>query len=306
MPGTLDKKKLHINEAGGKPYPEPDVPVENAWNNMKQLLQQTPAAPAAKSALKTGKAKGFKPFIAGTGIAITVTVLTYVIATKKEQTSSPKLVYASDAIPRADTLQDGTIAFLDTLSSIGVINQAEKGKLITLNNGGCYFRQLNKNPDTPCQLKVGPVEIFPNNANMYVSIDTTTAIATVQVQTGSAEIQLGDQKLQLAAGESVRLNTRTDLARNKQKLNPNVFSYANKVFEFSNTPFKEAAGFIEKAYGVKIIVNNQKLYNCTITTRFDNKSLEEILDILGYTLAFDYKIDKKRKQVIISGDGCDQ
>jgi len=186
MPGTLDKKKLHINEAGGKPYPEPDVPVNNAWENMKQLLLQSPVVPATKPKLRIFKAKGFKPFIAGTGIAITVTVLTYVIAIKKEQTPSSKLLHSSDVVPKADTLQHGTIAF-----------------------------------------------------------------------------------------------------------------------EFNNTPFKEAAGFIEKAYDVKIIVNNPKLYNCTITTRFDNKSLEEILDILGYTLAFDYKIDKKRKQVIISGDGCD-
>jgi transmembrane sensor len=305
MPGILDKKKLHIKKADGKSLPKPDVPVENAWDNMKQLLQQSPAAPAAESGSKIVKAKRFNPFVAGTGIVITVAVLTYVIATKKEHTRPPKLLYSSDSTPRADTLQDGTIAFLDTLSSIGVINQIDKGKLITLNNGGCYFRQLNKNPDTPCQLKVGPVTIFPNNANMYVSIDTATATAIVQVQTGNAEIQLDGRKLQLAAGESMRLNTRTDVAHDKQKLNPNLFSYANKVFEFSNTSFKEAAGFIEKAYGVKIIVNNPKLYNCTITTRFDNKSLEEILDILGYTLAFDYKIDKKRKQVIISGDGCD-
>ena len=77
-----------------------------------------------------------------------------------------------------------------------------------------------------------------------------------------------------------------------------------EFFEFSNTPFKEAAGFIEKAYGVKIIIENNKLDHCKITTRFDNKSLEEILDILGYTLAFEYSIDKNKNQVIISGDGC--
>jgi hypothetical protein len=80
--------------------------------------------------------------------------------------------------------------------------------------------------------------------------------------------------------------------------------YTNKVFEFSNMPFREASAYIEKAYGVTFIVKNNKLDNCTITTRFDNKSLEEILDILGYTLAFEYEIDKTKNQVIISGNGC--
>jgi hypothetical protein len=69
-------------------------------------------------------------------------------------------------------------------------------------------------------------------------------------------------------------------------------------------PFREASAYIEKAYGVTFIVKNNKLDNCTITTRFDNKPLEEILDILGYTLAFEYEIDKTKNQVIISGNGC--
>ncbi len=46
MPGTLDKGKLHNNKSGGENYPEPDIPVEDAWNNMKELLQQAPASPS--------------------------------------------------------------------------------------------------------------------------------------------------------------------------------------------------------------------------------------------------------------------
>src|SRR5947209_6003935 len=105
MPGILDKKKLHINKADGKPWPQPDVPVENAWDDMKQLLQQSPAAPAAGAGSKIAKVKRFNPFVAGTGIVIIVAVLTYVIATKKEHTPSEKLLYSSDSTPRADTLQ---------------------------------------------------------------------------------------------------------------------------------------------------------------------------------------------------------
>ena len=87
-------------------------------------------------------------------------------------------------------------------------------------------------------------------------------------------------------------------------MDPNLFSYANRIFEFHDTPFKEATGFIEKAYGVKIVTENNNLYNCRITTKFDNKSIEEILDILAYTLSFEYTFDEKNKQVLITGDGC--
>ena len=300
---TLDKKKLHINEANDKSYPEPDVPVQDAWDNMKQLLLQAPASPASGSGFKQGIGKGLSKFMVGAGAVVTVSVATYFITAKKEKTTSPQVTYNSESLPAIDTLADGTIAFLDTLSSLAVSNLPAKEKRITISNGGCYFKQLNKNVEAPWQLKVGSVNIFPKSANIYVWVDTVTAFAIVQLQSGSAEIQMGEEKLHIAAGESVRFNAQKGILRSTQKIDPNSFSYANKVFEFSNTPFKEVAAYIGKAYGVKIIFQSN-FDNCTITTRFDNKTLKEILDILAYTLAFDYKIDEKHKQVLISGDGC--
>lgn len=299
----MDKEKLHIDEAKGKNYPAPDVPVQEAWNSMKELLGQAPAAPASHSGFKNWMGKGAGKLMMGSGAVVIVAVVTFFITTKKQLPPSPKVTYVSDHYPAVDTLADGTIAFLDTLSSIAVTTQTANEKQITIDNGGCYFRQLNKNAAAPWQLKVGPVQIVPNNANIYVSIDTIAAVAVVQLQTGSAELQMGEEKMHIATGESVRFNTRDAALQNRQKINPNTFSYANRIFEFSSTPFKEAIGYIEKAYGVKVILKGD-FDNCTITTRFDNKPLTELLDILAYTLAFDYKIDEKKKQVLISGDGC--
>lgn len=190
MPETLDKKKLPDNEAGSN-YPEPDIPVENAWNSMKHLLQQTPAAPASKSVL--GKSKLLTKIIAATGSVVIVSTIIYMIATQKEKPETTEAVPVSETRHSPDTMANGAIAPADSTS---------------------------------------------------------------------------------------------------------------KVFEFNNLPFRDVAAYIEKVYGVKFIVKNSKLYNCTITTRFDNKSLEEILDVLAYTLTFEYEIDKTKNQVTISGDGC--
>jgi ferric-dicitrate binding protein FerR (iron transport regulator) len=301
MLSTVDKKKLHMNEPDHKNYPEPDVPVQDAWENMQQLLQQVPAA---EPGLRTGKGKGLRHFMYPAGALVIVSVIVYVISLKKEHAASSQITYNSQTTPRTDTLADGTIAFLNALSSIAVTNPAGDEKRITINHGGCYFRQLNKNSGAFWQLNIGSVEILPNNANVYVSVDSVTAIAVVQVQTGSAEIQMGKEKLHIAAGESLRFNTQKDILPDKQKMDPNLFSYANRIFEFNDIPFKEAAGFIEKAYGVKIVTQNDNLYSCRITTKFDNKSIKEILDILAYTLSFEYTIDEKNNQVLITGDGC--
>jgi hypothetical protein len=176
----LDKKKLHIDEANDKNYPEPDVPVQDAWEQMKQLLLQAPAAPVSKPGFRP-PGKGFARFMVVAGAVATVSLAVYVATGKKEHVTPSQVTYTKDSTP--------------------------------------------------------------------------------------------------------------------------VVNYINKVFEFNNTPFKEAAGYIEKAYGVTIVLKGN-FNHCTITTRFDNKPLNEILDILAYTLAFEYTIDEKNRQVTISGDGC--
>ncbi|HEY1201780.1 MAG TPA: DUF4974 domain-containing protein [Niastella sp.] len=186
----MDKKKLHINEAGNS-YPEPDVPVEDAWDSMKQLLQHAPAPAASKSIL--GKGKLLSKIIAATGSVVIVSSVIYMIATKKETPEIPQVKQTTEATPLRDTLPDGSIVYFDA---------------------------------------------------------------------------------------------------------------THKVFEFTTMPFGKVATYIGRAYGVKFIINNSKIENCTITTRFDNKSLEEIMDVIAFTLAFEYEIDKTKNQVIITGDGC--
>ena len=300
---TLDKKKLHSSEANNKSYPEPDVPVQDAWNNMQQLLLQAPAAPASGSGFKAGIGKGLSKLMLGAGAVAVISVVAYFITAKKEQTTPSSVTYNSKNLPTNDTLSDGTVAFLDTLSSIKVTDLPANEKQLTISNGGCYFKQLNNNATAASwQIKVGAVNIFPQSANLYVWVDTVAAFAIVQLQAGSADIQMGKDKLHMTAGESVRFNAQKGILRSRQKIEPNSFSYANKVFEFSSTPFKEVAGYLGKAYGVKILPGNYD--NCTITTRVDNLTLKQILDIMAVTLVFEYKIDEKNKLVLISGDGC--
>jgi len=94
------------------------------------------------------------------------------------------------------------------------------------------------------------------------------------------------------------------LALIKQKADVNLYSYATRIFDFTDTPLKVAAAAIEKTYGITILFENQKLYRCRITTRFDNKTLKEMLDIMAYTLKFKYYINEKSRQVFVTGYGC--
>ena len=94
----MDKKKLHINEAGDKRYPEPDVPVQDAWENMQQLLLQAPAVPAQTYGLKKWMGKGMGKLFLGAGVVATVSVITLVVIKKKEQKPVTPVTYARDSM----------------------------------------------------------------------------------------------------------------------------------------------------------------------------------------------------------------
>lgn len=94
----MDKKKLHINEAGDKRYPEPDVPVQAAWENMQQLLLQAPAVPTQVSGFKKWLGKGMGKLIIGAGVVTTVSVITFVVIKKKDLKTVTPVTHTSDSI----------------------------------------------------------------------------------------------------------------------------------------------------------------------------------------------------------------
>ena len=189
----MDKKKLHINEAGDKRYPEPDVPVQEAWENMQQLLLQAPAVPAAASGFNKWIGKGLVKIMIGAGLVATISLITYLATKKNEPQKETQVTYKSDSL-------------------------------------------------------------FAND---------TAALAS---------------------------DTLTPIAKEKRV-----------TVEFNDTPFKKVAVYMEKEFDIKVILKGN-VGERRITTRFDSITVKKMLDVMAYTLAFEYKIDKGNKQVTISGN----
>jgi hypothetical protein len=188
----LDKKNSSINGAGDKRYPEPDVPVQAAWEQMQQLLLQAPAVPAHTSGFKKWLGKGMGKIVLGAGVVATVSVITFVVLKKNEQKTGMPATYKRDSI---STIQPAVAA--DTL---------------------------------------------------------------VQVKEKRASV------------------------------------------EFDSTPMKKVAAYLEKEFGMKVILKGH-IGDIAFTTRFDSMTLQEMLKVITYTLNGKYTIDKVNKQVTISVNG---
>ena len=296
----MDDENLHINQMKKQNYPEPDVPVAEAWEGMKELLINDPGNMSSSGMEKSLFSKIF--IYAAAVLIISAMLVYYLVANKSKNQVVTKTIYSQNQ-PQKDTLSDGSIAFLDRHSSINQRIDTGNQKLIAI-TGAIYFEESKSNNKQVNHLQIGSLDVVPEKANIYVSHDSILGLSSVQVQSGSALITIKGERLTLTAGESVVYDERAGQLKNKQQADVNLYSYATKIFEFNNTSLKDVAVALEKAYGVQIIFENKKLYACRITTRFDNKSLKEVLDILSYTLNFEYLNDEKNNQVLLIGNGC--
>lgn len=75
-----------------------------------------------------------------------------------------------------------------------------------------------------------------------------------------------------------------------------------QAFEFEERPVTEVLATLEKAYGVAILYDKQKLAGCTVSITFYNESLFEKLDLLCKSLGASYS--QADTQITIHSHGC--
>jgi transmembrane sensor len=78
--------------------------------------------------------------------------------------------------------------------------------------------------------------------------------------------------------------------------------WKDNTLYFNNNTVREAFTIIENWYNVDIDVKDEQLLNCVITSKYQNESLENVLNSFRFILKMDFTINGQ--QVIVSGKGC--
>jgi transmembrane sensor len=78
--------------------------------------------------------------------------------------------------------------------------------------------------------------------------------------------------------------------------------WKDNTLYFNSITVKEAFYIIENWYNVRIEVKDQRLLNCVITSKYQNESLENVLDSFRFILKMDFTINGEN--VTVTGKGC--
>jgi transmembrane sensor len=269
------------------------IPDKEAFFN--QLRERFPQPHTTKTISLTSKLTLLK--IAASIIIIAGTVMLFTVLRKHVQPQSAiAITRQTQQSILHDTLPDGTVAVISNNSRLKYPNEFTEASREVILNGEAWFN-VTPNPAQPFIITAGPLHIKVIGTSFNVR--TNNDIIEVSVKTGTVRIYNNTDSLTITAGQKGIYQISTRRFALKEKFNPNEVGYATKCFNFENATLKEITDQLQKAYGIKIIISNKNLENCTLSSSFDNKPIEYIFEVLAITLNIQYRIEQKT--VYISG-----
>jgi ferric-dicitrate binding protein FerR (iron transport regulator) len=211
-----------------------------------------------------------------------------------EMVSVPHILKA-DAQTRIDTLSDRSVVTLNKHAVLHYPTEFAAAERRVKLDGEAFF---SITPD-----KAKPFFIDASNqveirvVGTSFNVKSFDAYTEVIVETGIVEVRKFNRVILLHPHEKARID-KEDSTIVVQKNTDNLYQYfRSKEFECDNTPLWKVVEVLNEAYGDSVIIGRSDLKGLTLTTRFDNESLEKILEIISET--FEISVEKKGKKYIL-------
>lgn len=134
------------------------------------------------------------------------------------------------------------------------------------------------------------------NVNANTEVVTVTLVegkVNVSTPTGNATL-LPSQQASITSGSRDIVTRKVDVTE--------YTAWVNNRLIFDNMRLEDAFAVLENWYNVDISVSSEAIKNCVITAKYENESLENVLNSFQFMLKMDYTINKH--VVTINGKGC--
>ena len=194
-----------------------------------------------------------------------------------------------------DTLSDGSIVTLNKRSTITYPSKF-KGKTRAIALKGEAFFNVAPDKKKPFIISVNDVQVTVVGTSF--NIKSENGNTEVVVETGIVRVTRSGKTVELVAGEKIVIHPGDSVAA-KEAVTDKLYNYyRSKEFVCDDTPLWKLVQVINEAYDVNIVIGRKELNDLTLTTTFNNESLDQILEVIR--LSFDdITITKKEDGQII-------
>lgn len=254
------------------------INIEDAWQRFQQRRLSAPSS---------GKVVPLKNLwqhwqkIAAAILIVVTTTITYYTINKTDKRIAEQITVTTNAVSQTNTLPDGSVATLNKKSALTYPKNLE-GRTRTVQLKGEAFFNVAADKQKPFIVNVSNVIITVVGTSFNVK-NTNSAIEVI-VESGIVQVRKNNQTIQLVKGEKVLIK-QNDSILTKQITTDQLYNYyRSKQFVCEDTPLWKLVNTLNEAYETNIVIAKPELGNLTITTSFNNETLDTILNIVAETL----------------------
>lgn len=216
-----------------------------------------------------------------------------------------ELVGSAESVQEIE-LPDGSKVWLNGETKIAYPEHFSKTNRTIQLEGEAYF-EVVRNENAPFIIEGQSSSVQVLGTSFVLLTHPDSVLAQVKVKSGKVALYPKDLEIKdgiiLRLGERGTLNLENGTLQKDTIPDKNYLAWQNKVLEFNDTTVKAFVETLEKVYKTKITVENKALFTCTITGKYENLSLEEILE--AFSFLFEAEVVKEGKAFLIkAGNGC--
>ena len=278
----LDRyRKIWNSNSKSKIDFEPDVSL--AWQKVQNRINtESPLKP-----LTIKKNPFFRNFSIAASVALLVGFGVYFYFFKESSINYQSIVSQSNSVEKS--LSDSSKIILNYNTKLEFPDQFSSSERRVKLKGEAFF-DIKPNPVKPFIIEVDKLNIKVLGTSFNVNEDSLNI--SVIVRTGKVEVaKSASEREILTVGQALVYDKIKKSFSRKYNADPNEFAYYNKVFTFKNTSLKQVTQMLSKGYHAKVSVGSQELSELAITTKFENESLADALQIIAETLQLKLKIE---------------
>jgi transmembrane sensor len=196
------------------------------------------------------------------------------------------------------TLPDGSKVSLNANAKLIYPESFDTEKREVTLEGEAFFEIL---PDANKPFLIKTNDVTTEVLGTSFNINSTTTSAVVTVVTGKVMLYKDKHSaIVMIAGEQGIYNDRG--LEKKMNSDRNFLSWKTNILTFQNTPLAEVVDDLSRHYGEQIQIELMQLEHCTVTSTFQDQTLEEILEELKVLFAIE--LSRSGDMIMLKGKGC--
>ncbi|MEQ6120623.1 FecR domain-containing protein [Reichenbachiella sp. MALMAid0571] len=196
------------------------------------------------------------------------------------------------------TLADGTNIKLNAGSHISYPDKFSSDKREVILTGEAFFK-VTPNADAPFIVRTGNISTTVLGTSFNINAYPEKDQVQVAVVEGKVKVNTHDPKKNIDAEVYLTHDELASVPKNESEILVTPFeasellAWKDGILHFGRSDFKEVVKHLERWYGVKFTIRKNKKIDpeWRFSGKFENKSLEYILDVFSYPERFSFRID---------------